>query len=149
MAPVDWVRDIETVVTAGAAWVLDMGPGDQLTRLTASVVRGTGVGVVPGATRDGQRNLLTPGAAPEIAPAWREFAPQPVELPDGRVVVETAFTRLTGRSPILLAGMTPTTVDPAIVAASPPTSPPDSPRGPRGRGAAVSADRSCARAPIR
>ena len=118
VAPVHWVEVVETALAAGPAWIVDMGPGDQLTRLTASVVRGTGVGVVPGATRDGQRNLLTPGAAPEIAPAWREFAPQPVELSDGRVVVETAFTRLTGRSPILLAGMTPTTVDATIVAAA-------------------------------
>ena len=39
-------------------------------------------------------------------------------LPDGSTRVETKFTRLTGRSPILLAGMTPTTVDPAIVAAA-------------------------------
>ena len=32
--------------------------------------------------------------------------------------LETKFTRLTGRSPILLAGMTPTTVDAKIVAAA-------------------------------
>ena len=41
-----------------------------------------------------------------------------MSLPDGSTRVETKFTRLTGRSPILLAGMTPTTVDPAIVAAA-------------------------------
>ena len=39
-------------------------------------------------------------------------------LPDGTIHAETRFTRLTGKSPILLAGMTPTTVDPAIVAAA-------------------------------
>ena len=39
-------------------------------------------------------------------------------LPDGKTVVDTAFSRLTGRSPVLLAGMTPTTVDPEIVAAA-------------------------------
>ena len=41
-----------------------------------------------------------------------------VSLPDGRVKLSTKFTRLTGRSPILLAGMTPTTVDAKIVAAA-------------------------------
>lgn len=41
-----------------------------------------------------------------------------VRLPDGRVKLSTKFTRLTGRSPILLAGMTPTTVDAKIVAAA-------------------------------
>ena len=39
-------------------------------------------------------------------------------LPDGSVKLSTKFTRLTGRSPILLAGMTPTTVDAKIVAAA-------------------------------
>jgi fatty acid synthase len=41
-----------------------------------------------------------------------------VKLPDGSVKLSTKFTRLTGRSPILLAGMTPTTVDAKIVAAA-------------------------------
>ena len=41
-----------------------------------------------------------------------------VTLPDGSVKLSTKFTRLTGRSPILLAGMTPTTVDAKIVAAA-------------------------------
>ncbi len=81
-------------------------------------MRGQGVGLVPAALRVGQRNLFTPGGVPEVAAPWSQFAPTLVELPDGRTVVETAFTRLTGRSPMLLAGMTPTTVDPAIVAAA-------------------------------
>lgn len=116
--PVDWVAAVEEAVEAGSVWILDAGPGDSLTRMTAPVLHGTGVGIIPAATRSGQRNLLTPGATPEIAPGWSSFAPRPVALPDGRVVTETAFTRLTGRSPILLAGMTPTTVDAAIVAAA-------------------------------
>ena len=41
-----------------------------------------------------------------------------MKLPDGSVKLSTKFTRLTGRSPILLAGMTPTTVDAKIVAAA-------------------------------
>ncbi|KZM75421.1 type I polyketide synthase [Nocardia terpenica] len=116
--PVDWVGTVEAAVAAGAHWVLDLGPGDLLSRLTQGSLRGTGVGIVAASTRPGQRNLFTPGAAPEVAPAWSAFAPQPVRLPNGRIVVETAFTRLTGRSPILLAGMTPTTVDAKIVAAA-------------------------------
>ncbi|WP_169812132.1 fatty acid synthase subunit beta domain-containing protein, partial [Nocardia arizonensis] len=94
------------------------GPGDLLSRVTGGSLRGTGVGVVAVATRAGQRCLLTPGAVPVVGVSWSVFAPRPVRLPDGRIVVETAFTRLTGRSPILLAGMTPTTVDARIVAAA-------------------------------
>ncbi|MGW0179303.1 fatty acid synthase subunit beta domain-containing protein [Nocardia sp. NPDC003345] len=116
--PVDWPAAVDEVVAAGARWVLALGPGDLLTRLTAPLLRGTGIGIVAALTRPGQRNLLTPGATPVVAPAWREFGPRPVTLPDGRTVTETAFTRLTGRSPILLAGMTPTTVDAGIVAAA-------------------------------
>ncbi len=116
--PVDWVAAVDSVVAAGAAWVLDLGPGDALTRLTASNMRGHGVGVVSASTRTGHRHLLTPGAAPAVDRPWTDFAPRVVTLPNGRTVVETSFTQLTGRSPILLAGMTPTTVDPAIVAAA-------------------------------
>ncbi|WP_070379027.1 type I polyketide synthase [Rhodococcus sp. WMMA185] len=116
--PVDWVDAVEGAVDAGAAWILDLGPEDILTRMTSASVRGRGVGIVPAATRGGQRNLLTPGATPEVPAAWTEFLPKPVTLPGGRIGVETAFTKLTGRSPILLAGMTPTTVDAKIVAAA-------------------------------
>ena len=115
---VDWVEEVTRVHRAGARWILDLGPGDILTRLTAPVIRGLGVGIVPAATRGGQRNLFTVGAVPEVARAWSTYAPSVVRLPDGRVKLSTKFTRLTGRSPILLAGMTPTTVDAKIVAAA-------------------------------
>ena len=115
---VDWVEEITRVHDAGARWILDLGPGDILTRLTAPVIRGLGVGIVPAATRGGQRNLFTVGATPEVARPWSSYAPTVVTLPDGRVKLSTKFTRLTGRSPILLAGMTPTTVDAKIVAAA-------------------------------
>jgi fatty acid synthase len=116
--PVDWPAAIESVVESGAAWVLDLGPGDVATRLSTPLLRGRGVGYVAASTRGGQRNLFSPGGIPEVPASWSSHRPQLIELPDGRRVVDTAFTRLTGRSPILLAGMTPTTVDPAIVAAA-------------------------------
>ncbi len=115
---VDWVDEITALHEAGARWILDLGPGDILTRLTAPVIRGLGIGIVPAATRGGQRNLFTVGAVPEVAKPWSSYAPEVVTLPDGSVKLSTKFTRLTGRSPILLAGMTPTTVDAKIVAAA-------------------------------
>ncbi|MEV0367118.1 fatty acid synthase subunit beta domain-containing protein [Nocardia fusca] len=116
--PVDWVATVDEVVGTGAEWILDLGPGDLLSRVSGGSLKGSGVGMIAAATRAGQRNLLTPGATPEVAQPWTAFAPRPVRLPNGRIVVETAFTKLTGRSPILLAGMTPTTVDAKIVAAA-------------------------------
>ncbi|MDG3008638.1 DUF1729 domain-containing protein [Rhodococcus sp. D2-41] len=116
--PVDWVAELDRAVESGARWVLDLGPGDLLTRMTSSALRGSGIGVVPAATRGGTRNLFTPGAAPDVEQPWSAYRPTLRTLPDGRTVVETSFTRLTGRSPILLGGMTPTTVDAQIVAAA-------------------------------
>ncbi|MGV9797731.1 fatty acid synthase subunit beta domain-containing protein [Mycobacterium sp. NPDC003449] len=118
VSQVDWVDEISDLHEAGARWILDLGPGDILTRLTAPVIRGLGIGIVPAATRGGQRNLFTIGAVPEVARPWSSYAPTAVRLPGGSVKLETKFTRLTGRSPILLAGMTPTTVDAKIVAAA-------------------------------
>jgi len=115
---VDWVEAVTELHESGARWILDLGPADILTRLTAPIVRGFGVGIVPAATRAGQRSLFTVGAAPEVGPAWSAYTPQVVQLPNGSLALSTKFTRLTGRSPILLAGMTPTTVDAAIVAAA-------------------------------
>ncbi|HKP40790.1 fatty acid synthase subunit beta domain-containing protein, partial [Mycobacterium sp.] len=116
--PIDWVAEIERLHESGAKWIVDLGPSDTVTRLTAPVIRGLGVGIVPAATRAGQRNLFTVGAEPEVGPAWSSYKPTTVKLPDGSVKLSTKFTRLTGRSPILLAGMTPTTVDAKIVAAA-------------------------------
>jgi fatty acid synthase len=115
---VDWVQAVTALEAAGARWILDLGPGDILTRLTAPVIRGLGIGIVPAATRGGQRNLFTIGAAPEVGKPWSSYAPSLISLPDGSVKLSTKFTRMTGRSPILLAGMTPTTVDARIVAAA-------------------------------
>ncbi len=116
--PIDWVGEVERLHASGARWIIDLGPSDTITRVTAPVIRGLGVGIVPAATRVGQRNLFTVGAAPEVPPAWASYAPSAITLPDGSVKLSTKFTRLTGRSPILLAGMTPTTVDAKIVAAA-------------------------------
>ncbi len=112
------MAEVERLHESGAKWIVDLGPSDTATRLTAPVVRGLGVGLVPAATRVGQRNLFTVGAEPEVPPPWSSYAPTTVKLPDGSVKLSTKFTRLTGRSPILLAGMTPTTVDAKIVAAA-------------------------------
>ncbi len=116
--PVDWVGEVERLHDSGAKWIVDLGPSDTATRVTAPVVRGLGIGLIPAATRVGQRNLFTVGGAPDVPPAWSTYAPTTVKLPDGSVKLSTKFTRLTGRSPILLAGMTPTTVDAKIVAAA-------------------------------
>ena len=69
--------------------------------------------------RGGPRRCSSPPAKTvREAADWSPYAPGLIDRGDGKPVVDTAFTRLTGKSPILLAGMTPTTVDPEIVAAA-------------------------------
>ncbi|WP_231998692.1 type I polyketide synthase [Nocardioides baekrokdamisoli] len=116
--PTDWAADVATLTSSAATWVLDLGPTDVASRLTSTDARAHGLTVVPTALNRGLRELTVPGGAPAPARSWTAYAPTVVTLPDGSTRAETAFTRLTGRSPILLAGMTPTTVDPAIVAAA-------------------------------
>lgn len=55
--------------------------------------------------------LARPGTTFPEPVDYSRFAPQAVTLADGSTKVQTAFSRLTGLSPIILAGMTPTTVD--------------------------------------
>ncbi|WP_344766658.1 fatty acid synthase subunit beta domain-containing protein [Aeromicrobium panaciterrae] len=116
--PVDWVESLETAMNSGASWILDLGPGDLAARLSARELRTRGVGIIATTTRRGHRELVAAGAAPRLATPWSAYAPSVVTLPDGSIHAETRFTRLTGKSPILLAGMTPTTVDAKIVAAA-------------------------------
>lgn len=116
--PVDWVESLESALDAGATWILDLGPSDIAARLSARELRSRGAGVIATTTRRGHRELTAAGAAPRLATPWSAYAPSVVTLPDGTLHVETRFTRLTGKSPILLAGMTPTTVDAKIVAAA-------------------------------
>ncbi len=54
---------------------------------------------------------------PERTQNWTRFAPSIIHTSAG-YKVRTAFTELTGKAPVLLAGMTPTTVEPEIVAAA-------------------------------
>ena len=116
--PVDWVESLETAMNSGATWILDLGPGDLAARLSARELRSRGVGIIATTTRRGHRELVAAGATPRLATPWSAYAPSVVTLPDGSIHAETRFTRLTGKSPILLAGMTPTTVDAKIVAAA-------------------------------
>ncbi len=115
---VDWPAQIHDAASSGARWALDCGPGATLTRMTRILLEGTGIGVVSAGTTEDRDHLSTPGWTPPAPSEWSAFAPRLVTLPDGRTVLDTAFSRLTGRSPVLLAGMTPTTVDPEIVAAA-------------------------------
>ncbi|QGU01431.1 3-oxoacyl-[acyl-carrier-protein] synthase 2 [Corynebacterium kalinowskii] len=113
ITPEDWVEDVTTVVDEGSKWLLDVGPGEGVCALTTIVSAGRGVGNVQIGTAAGQSALFDAGSAPTRPESYDQFAPR---VENGKLV--TKFSELTGRSPMLLAGMTPTTVDPEIVAAA-------------------------------
>ncbi|AWB82546.1 3-oxoacyl-ACP synthase [Corynebacterium yudongzhengii] len=115
--PVDWPAELEAITRAEADWVFEIGPDTGVASLIRENLRGQGIGVLAVGTPEGQAQLFDTGMAPQRPRPYREFAPRLVEK-NGERRIETAFTRLTGRSPMLLAGMTPSTVDPEIVAAA-------------------------------
>ncbi|MEK0306119.1 fatty acid synthase subunit beta domain-containing protein [Bifidobacterium favimelis] len=98
-------------------WLVDIGPGETLGKLVDTLVQGTGVGVVEAATQAQRAGLSTREDDPDRTQDWRDFEPILLDTPAGPKVA-TAFSTLTGKPPVLLAGMTPTTVEPEIVAAA-------------------------------
>lgn len=110
---VDWTERVDSALEAGARWILEVGPSRGVEPLTRELVAGHGVGTLAVGTAEGLAQLAEPGRAPSLPRAWSEWAPR---VADGRLV--TAFTRATGYSPVMLPGMTPTTVEPGIVAAA-------------------------------
>ena len=97
--------------------MLDFGPGTTVGKLFSTVAQGTGVGVVEASTVADRGALSTLETLPERTQNWTRFAPSIIHTSAGDKV-RTAFTELTGKAPVLLAGMTPTTVEPEIVAAA-------------------------------
>lgn len=117
---VDWaarVREAMESTDPATLWVVDFGPGTIVGKLLATVAQGTGVGVVDASTTAARAALSTLEAEPNRTQNWTRFAPRVAHTPAGSKVV-TAFSELTGKPPVLLAGMTPTTVEPEIVAAA-------------------------------
>jgi fatty acid synthase len=119
VAPVRWDRVSQALADRGAAWILDLGPGSAVAALTAENVRGRGTRSLALAPPEGRRRLTSPGAAPAGPDVrYASFVPGVVELPGGRRHLDGRYVRHTGRPPVILAGMTPTTSDAPIVAAA-------------------------------
>ncbi len=117
---VDWAARVRALMKStdpSALWVLDFGPGTTVGKLFSTVAQGTGVGVVEASTVADRGELSTLETLPERTQNWTRFAPSIIHTSAGDKV-RTAFTELTGKAPVLLAGMTPTTVEPEIVAAA-------------------------------
>eukprot|EP01119_Soliformovum_irregulare_P010017 TRINITY_DN2425_c0_g2_i3.p1 TRINITY_DN2425_c0_g2~~TRINITY_DN2425_c0_g2_i3.p1 ORF type:complete len:3502 (-),score=1233.34 TRINITY_DN2425_c0_g2_i3:1297-11802(-) len=126
--PVDWVKSLSPISQGKFSHVIDFGPGQSagIGSLCARNLVGAGIQVVVA-------GLLT-SPKPDLCPEWALFEKDPTIVPrarnwsiefgpkveidaEGKSIVQTKFTRVFGRPPLMMAGMTPTTVSPRIVAA--------------------------------
>lgn len=126
--PVNWEK---ATAFKGITHLIDFGPGGAagLGQLTHRNKEGTGVRVIVAGVLGGRGLSDELGFKQELfnrstlslkyAPDWKEsFSPKLVRTSKGKVFVDTKFSRLLGRAPIMVPGMTPSTVSPEVVAAT-------------------------------
>ncbi len=109
-APQDWAGTLRSVTHET---VIAIGGNGAVEALTRESLEGCGTLFIPADTAQGHAGLFTPGAQLPRTSNYAQFAPT---QHNGELV--NRHTRLSGRSPFVLAGMTPTTVDAGIVAAA-------------------------------
>ena len=117
-SPIDWIKQVTNLYKSGVNWIFDLGPGNTSIHLTKSMICGLGVEIILVTADINYTNLFTIDILSKVKQPWFKYAPSLIYLPDKSIKLSNNFTRLTGLSPILLPGMTPTTVDSRIVAAA-------------------------------
>ena len=114
-----------------ATHLIDFGPGgvSGLGVLTHKNKEGTGARIIVAGVLQAANADVDYGFKQELfdvnesslifAQDWlNEFKPKLVKNKDGKVYVDTKFSRLLSRAPLMVPGMTPTTVSPSFVAAT-------------------------------
>ncbi|GMG40604.1 unnamed protein product [Ambrosiozyma monospora] len=124
LLPVNW----ETATNFKATHFVDFGPGGAsgLGVLTHRNKEGTGVRIVVAGAIGADSEDSEFGYKQELfdrqpsslkyASNWlKEFQPTLVKTKAGKVYVDTKFSRLLGKAPLMVPGMTPTTVSPEFL----------------------------------
>ncbi|KAJ3096841.1 3-oxoacyl-[acyl-carrier-protein] synthase [Phlyctochytrium planicorne] len=122
--PVHW----EVATKVDVTHILDFGPGGAsgIGGLTHRNKEGTGVQVILANTIDMNNELLDKSSifdqdlsSVRFAPNWAEkYRPKLVRIAStNEVHVDTSFSRLIGKAPLMVAGMTPCTVNEQFVSA--------------------------------
>lgn len=117
---VDWAGQVRLLVEENdprKLWLVDVGPGETLGKLVNNLTQGMGIGLIDASNKHQREQLSLLQEDPARGQDWSRFKPSLLATPAGDKI-STAFSRLTGKPPVLLAGMTPTTVEPQIVAAA-------------------------------
>ncbi|KZP00458.1 fatty acid synthase [Calocera viscosa TUFC12733] len=116
--PIFWEKACDFPATATHA--VDFGPGGMsgIGSLTQRNLEGRGVRVVVVGNKGPGAAELYDAEKVRRAEKWEEvFTPRLVKTLDGRIQIDTPFSRLLGKPPIMVAGMTPTTVKAGFVSA--------------------------------
>ncbi|KAJ7067175.1 fatty acid synthase [Mycena amicta] len=116
--PIHWSAATNFPETATHA--VDFGPGglSGIGPLTAKNLDGRGVRVIVVGDRAKGDAELYDSQSVKYEDWWnKKFAPGLVKASDGTMYVDTPFSRLLGKPPIMVAGMTPSTVKAGFVSA--------------------------------
>lgn len=123
MVTVDRVNWPKTISHMTDSYVLDFGPGG-IGVLIHKLLRGAGTRVIlasalsSASSNIGAKAELFASAMPPSAPNWaKAYRPRLTKGKQGRTTLETHMTTCMGVKPIMVAGMTPTTVPWDFVAA--------------------------------
>lgn len=113
--PIYWSQ--ATDVSSSTTHIIDFGTGglSGIGGLTARNLEGRGVRViVPSGTHNGSAELYSTTVL-KSEPRWESaFMPRLVKNADGKILIDTPYSRLTSRVPLLIGGMTPSTVQPGL-----------------------------------
>ncbi|KAJ2398450.1 fatty acid synthase alpha subunit Lsd1 [Coemansia sp. RSA 2603] len=124
--PVDWIK---ATAVDGITHVVDFGPGgvSGIGGLTNRNKEGTGVrAILAGALESNNHDLSAKAALFDTRASsvvysqnWqRDYAPRLVRTEtDGKLQIDTPMSRLLGKPPVMVAGMTPSTVSDVFVSA--------------------------------
>ncbi|KAI7907575.1 fatty acid synthase [Cokeromyces recurvatus] len=122
---VDWEK---STAVEGLTHVIDFGPGGTsgIGSLTYRNKEGTGVEIVLAGVLEGSNDDLSYKAdlfdlnvnSVKYSQNWAKlFQPKLVKTASGRIHIDTKMSRLLGKPPLMVAGMTPATVNEKFVAA--------------------------------
>ncbi|KAL8921407.1 MAG: hypothetical protein Q9208_005733 [Pyrenodesmia sp. 3 TL-2023] len=118
--PVDWPRAFSF---PSVSHIIDFGPG-RIGNLIQEMIEGSGVRVIVASDLTsfshnvGSKAELFAPSLPTPSPNWgRDYRPRLVKQVSGEITLDTKMSRLFGCPPVMVAGMTPTTVPWQFVAA--------------------------------
>jgi hypothetical protein len=122
---VHWEKALSAASTRfSVTHIVDFGPGGLVgaVALTGRLKEGRGVAVIAVGSQIGDTRVFSEEAVfssenLKVAQNWEDYSPKLVKNSSGKIILDTKFSRITGKPPIMVAGMTPTTAHEDLVAA--------------------------------